>query len=166
MRRSLYKSLHRLSDQKKYWANRVDLRVSSQMGHYGHLLERWLLGLLFCWFGTLKLMGQFSASSIIAKSIYLFDPGTMVPILGLWEVLIGFFLLVPGGHRVAILLMVLRLLGTGAALILKFDVCFENTILIPTIQGQYLLKEITLLGAALVIGGSVRNHGSANHGSH
>lgn len=80
----------------------------------------------------------------------------MLPILGVWEVLIGLTLIIPGVQRLAISLLAFRLIGTFLALIFKYELCFDGNLLIPTIQGQYLLKELTLLGAALVIGGTVR----------
>ena len=133
-----------------------DSKISRLMAKLGHIAEKWLLGLLFVWFGSLKVLGQFSASSIIAKSVYLFDPDMMVRFLGLWELAIGVFLLLKGTRRIAILLIVLRVPGTLLALILKYDVCFEGNIFLPTLQGQYLLKDLTLLGAAFVLGGAVR----------
>ena len=88
----------------------------------------------------------------------------MVPFLGLWELVIGLMLVIPGAQRIGVLLIALRLPGTVIALIVKYPQCFDGSILIPTMQGQYLLKELTLLGAALVIGGTVRAEG--NHHLH
>lgn len=136
--------------------DRIDARVTRWMDRSGHPVERWLLGLLFVWFGTLKITGQTSATSIIAKTIYVGDPSVTVPVLGVWEVCIGLCLIFAPLLRLAIALMLLRLPGTLLALVLKSDECFEGSILTPTIQGQYLLKDAALLGAALVLGSTVR----------
>ena len=137
-----------------------DLRISLFMRHLGHVLERWALGILFIWFGLLKITGENSASSLIAKSIYFYEPEKMVMILGGWELLIGGALLVSKLTRLAVLLLMIRLPGTFLALVLKADLCFEGDFWVPTLQGQYLLKELTLIGAALVIGGTVRSETS------
>jgi uncharacterized membrane protein YphA (DoxX/SURF4 family) len=136
--------------------DRIDARVTRWMDRTGHPVERWLLGLLFVWFGLLKIAGQTSATSIIAKTIYLGDPEVVVVVLGVWEVGIGVCLLYHRLLRLAIALMLIRLPGTLLALVLKFDECFDGSVLTPTIQGQYLLKDAALLGAALVLGSTVR----------
>lgn len=137
--------------------DRFDARITRWMARSGHPVERWLLGLLFVWFGVLKIAGQPSATSIIAKTVYIGSPELMVPALGVWEVTIGLCLIVRPLLRLAIALMLARLPGTLAALVLKYDECFAGSVLTPTIQGQYLLKDAALLGAALVIGSTVRS---------
>lgn len=157
MRRSVFKLLSTMTDKQRRLVDRIDQRVTSFMSKTGHIVEEWIIAVLFIWFGLLKISGNFSASSIIAKCIYLFDPQIMVPFLGIWEVAIGLFLIFPGLQRFAVLLLALRMPGTLLALILKYEQCFDTWILFPTIQGQYLLKEFTLLGAALVVGGTARS---------
>jgi uncharacterized membrane protein YphA (DoxX/SURF4 family) len=143
------------SDPKK-WVALFDQWIVSRMAHPGHLLERWLLGILFLWFGLLKVFGEKSASSIIAKSAYWFDPAQVVPALGWWEFVIGIALIFKPLTRLALLLLFIRLPGTLLALAYHYEECFRGGLLTPTIQGQYLLKELTLVGAALVIGSTVR----------
>lgn len=135
---------------------RIDRRVTLWMGRYGHFIERVSLALLFFWFGAMKLAGYPSATSIIAKTVYLGRPEITVPLLGLWEVMIGACFLIRRLNRIAILLLLVRVPGTLLALVLRFDECFDDSILVPTIQGQYLLKDLALMGAALVIGATVR----------
>lgn len=136
--------------------DRFDQRVARWMARTGHPIERWLLGLLFVWFGALKVAGQPSATSIIAKTIYLGDPAFTIPALGVWEVCIGLCLLIRPLLRLAIALMLIRLPGTLIALVVKFDECFSGSVFTPTIQGQYLMKDAALLCAALVLGSTVR----------
>ena len=143
--------------------NRFDTLVAAFMERWGHRIERLGLSAIFLWFGLLKLLGETSASSIIAKTVYFGDPEITVPALGLWEALIGMCFLVRPLVRVAILLLFLRFPGTLLALLLSHEQCFDGSLLVPTIQGQYLLKELTLIGAALVIGGTVRWERSRKH---
>lgn len=134
-----------------------DLAVSRFMHRWGHFLHRVLLGLLFLWFGCLKMFGQKSATSIIAETVYIGTPAHVVPVLGAWEALIGLCLLWRPMVRIALLLLAIRLPGTLLALVLKSDVCWaDDSWLVPTIQGQYLIKDFTLFSAAMVIGGTVR----------
>jgi uncharacterized membrane protein len=135
---------------------RFDKNMISIMHILGHRLERYLLAIVFIWFGLLKLLGEKSATSIVAKSIYWMEPDFVVPILGIWEILIGVFLVFKNRLRLAVLLLLLRIPGSFLALIYHFDECFSGSFFIPTIQGQYLIKELTLVGAALIIGSTIK----------
>lgn len=143
--------------------DRVDHAVSAWMASYGHLIERVGLSIIFLWFGLLKVQGHESATSIIAKTVYLSSPKVMVPLLGFWEALIGVCFLFRRLVRAAIVLLLLRIVGSVVALIVKPDECFVAFPWIPTIQGQYLIKDIALFGAALVIGATVRQETGKGH---
>lgn len=141
--------------------NKLDHKIIRLMKKYGEKVELTFLGGYFLWFGLIKVFGGKSASSIIAKSIYWIDPSWGVPALGLWEALIGIGLLIKKLHRFAILLLILRIPGVLFALIYHFDKCFHEGIFEPSIQGQYLIKQLTLIGAALVIGSLIKPHSEA-----
>ena len=134
---------------------KTDSAIIPHMERLGHRAERYLLGIVFIWFGSLKVMGETSATSIIAKSIYWFEPQFIIPMLGIWEILIGTTLLHKSLLRFSILLLFVRVPGTLLAMVYHYDECFADSILLPTIQGQYLIKELTLIGAALVIGSTI-----------
>ncbi|MBX3364047.1 MAG: hypothetical protein KF866_04710 [Phycisphaeraceae bacterium] len=135
---------------------RIDRRITRWMHRHGHRVERLGLGVVFMWFGMLKILGQESATSIIAKTVYIGSPSVMVPALGVWEVLIGVCLMHRPLLRAGIALLMIRLPGTLLALAFRYDECFSGSVLTPTVQGQYLLKDAALLGAALVLGSTVR----------
>lgn len=92
---------------------------------------------MFSWFGTLKIAGYESATSLIAHTVYFASPEIVVPILGRWEVAIGICLFVLPLVRIALLLLVLRLPGTLLALFLKADICFVEHPWVPSPEGQY-----------------------------
>lgn len=134
----------------------ADRAVGRFMSRAGHRVERVMLGVLFVWFGLLKVFGQESATSVIAKTVYLGPPEMTVPVLGAWEALIGLCLWFRATLRVAIGLLVVRLGGTIVAFFAApTDTLFHAFPWAPTIHGQYLVKDLCLLGAALVIGGTV-----------
>jgi hypothetical protein len=137
--------------------DKLDSRISKAMAVWGHPIHRWFLGVFFLWFGLLKVFGHTTGSSLLAHTIYFGSPEEMVRVLGAWEALIGVCLLWPRLIRLGILLMAVRLPGTIAALVLKHDVCWVTPPFVPTPEGQYLIKDAMLLGAALVIGGEVRH---------
>lgn len=137
--------------------DRLDARVVSWLDRLGHPLHRVTLALVFLWFGTLKLYGHPTATTILAHTVFIGQPDVTVRLLGAWEAAIGLCLLFPAMVRIALPLLLLRLLGTAAAMVIRSDVCFANSPLVPTPEGQYLVKDLMLFGAAAVIGGSVRH---------
>jgi uncharacterized membrane protein YkgB len=137
--------------------DRVDDRILGFLEHYGHRLHRRSLGLLFVWLGLLKPMGHETATSLLAHTIYWGSPETMVLVLGWWEVAIGVAMLHRSFVRVALFLLLLRIPGTILAFVLLPDVTFIHFPLVPTPEGQYLLKDLVLFFAAMAIGGSLRH---------
>lgn len=135
---------------------RIDRRIEHLLYVFGHRTHGVTLGCVFIWFGALKVVGQETATSIIAKTVYLGSPEVTVPILGGWEIAIGVTLFFHRLHRVAFVLLAIRMPGTVLALVLKPEACFVVPPFIPTIAGQYIIKDLMLLSAAAVMGGYVR----------
>ncbi len=136
--------------------DQLDRAIAGWMHEWGHAAHRYALGAFFVWVGVLKCLGFKSATSLLAHTVYLGDPGTTVFYLGLWEALIGATLLVRPLNRVALLLLAVRLPATALALVLKADVCWVSPPFVPSPEGQYLIKDLILFTAAMVIGGTVR----------
>jgi uncharacterized membrane protein YphA (DoxX/SURF4 family) len=137
----------------------IDRRIASWMARFGHPAHRVSLGVLFIWLGLLKQFGVETGTSLIARSVYWGPPDVMVPLLGWWEVAIGACLLFRPLIRVALLLLAVRLPGTALALVLHADATFDGSVLSPTPTGQFLIKDLMLFSAALVIGGTVGSLG-------
>lgn len=141
--------------------DRTDRAIAAVLLRAGHPLHRVTLGAFFIWLGLLKQFGLKTGSSLLAHTIWVGSPEFWVPALGWWEVAIGVALIVRPLNRLAILLLLIRLPGILLALVLKHDVCFDGSVFVPTLEGQYLIKDLMLFGAAMVIGGEVR--GSEPH---
>jgi uncharacterized membrane protein YkgB len=119
---------------------------------------RYSLAIIFIWFGLLKPLG---ISPVIATVdwIPIFAPGTWLDIIGWWEVLIGVTFFFKRTTRLAILLLAFQMIGTFLPLIILPDVTYQAGA-IPyglTLEGQYIIKNLLVIAAALVIGGTVRN---------
>ncbi|RMG23021.1 MAG: hypothetical protein D6724_09220 [Armatimonadetes bacterium] len=114
------------------------------------------LGIVFVWFGALKVVGSSPAAELVTKTVYWFDPAWFVPFLGWWEVAIGVCLAVPALTRVGIALLALQMPGTFLPLVLLPQVCFQDSVFHLTLEGQYIVKNLVIIGSALVLGGLVR----------
>ena len=64
--------------------------------------------------------------------------------------------------RVALFLLFLQMPGTILPLFLLPEVCFTQIPFAPTLEGQYIIKNLILLSAAIAVGGTVRREESAH----
>ncbi len=142
------------------WMDRfevIDRRIAGWMDRYGRLFLRLSLAVIFIWFGALKPLGISPAEELVKRTVYWFPPEIFVPILGWWEVAIGVGLLYRPLIRFALLLLFLQMPGTVLPLILLPEVCFTWFPFGLTLEGQYIIKNIILISAAIVVGGTVRS---------
>ena len=143
----------------------IDARITLWMAHHGPSLSRMALGIVFLWFGVLKFVPGLSAADELAtKTIStltfgLVGPEVSRPLLAVWETLIGVGLLSGVFLRATLLLLVLQMLGTVTPLVLFPSETWKHLGLVPTLEGQYIIKNIVLIAAAIVVGATVRGGG-------
>jgi uncharacterized membrane protein YphA (DoxX/SURF4 family) len=138
--------------------NRIDNKLTSWMAHNGIFLLRISLAIVFIWFGVLKFFPGLSpaqnlaADTISVLTFGLLSPKTTVLILAAWETLIGLGLITGFFLRGTLLLLWVQMLGTLTPLVIFPSLCFSSFPLVPTLEGQYIIKNIVLISAGLVIG--------------
>jgi uncharacterized membrane protein YphA (DoxX/SURF4 family) len=141
---------------------RVDVRLTNWMARYGIIIMRIGLGVVFVWFGALKFFPELSPAEELATktlstlSLGLIPPSVALPLLATWEVLIGLGLITGKFMRVTLLLLFVQMLGTVTPLVLFPAETFTRFPYAPTLEGQYIIKNIVLVSAGLVIGATVR----------
>jgi uncharacterized membrane protein YphA (DoxX/SURF4 family) len=145
--------LKHLGDFKKFKLKEFDSLLIESLNKWSFLILRLSLGVVFIWFGALKPFGDSPATDVIVKTIYWFDPDIFIPILGYWEVLIGICLLYTPLIRFGLFLLAIQMPGTFLPLILRPEICFLNFPFELTLEGQYIIKNLVLIGAAMVVGG-------------
>jgi len=129
----------------------LDERIILLLDEYSVSLLRYSLAVIFFWFGVLKPIGVSSATEIVSKTVYFLPPELFVPVLGVWEMLIGVCLLHERLLRASIALLLLQIAGTFLPLVLLPDVSFTTFPLVPSLEGQYILKNLVLISGALVV---------------
>ncbi len=139
-------------------ASRYDNYMIVLSARFGLPFLRFSIGIVFIWFGALKLIGNLSpAYDLVAATIYWLRPEIIVPLLGLWEVAIGICFLIPPLTRLGLFLLGLQMPGTFLPLVLLPEVCFTVFPFGLTLEGQYIVKNLVIIGAALVIGSGLTN---------
>ncbi len=140
----------------------IDKRITVFMKRYGILLLRISLGVIFLWFGFLKFFPGLSPAQEIATATIerltfgLIQPNVSIVILAAWETLIGLGLITGLFLRITLFLLFTQMLGTMTPLFLFPAETFTRFPYAPTLEGQYIIKNLILISAGLVVGATVR----------
>ena len=149
----------------------IDLRLTSWMASHGITLTRLALGIVFLWFGAIKFVPGWSPAADLATqtisrlSFGVIGPALALPLLAAWESLIGMGLLSGRFLRVTLLLLFVQMPGTMMPLILFPAETFRAFPHAPTLEGQYIIKNLVLISAAIVVGATVRGGRLSAHTS-
>jgi uncharacterized membrane protein YkgB len=123
---------------------------------------RFSLGIVYLWFGALKLIPGLSPAEEIARKTFavltlgLVPQGLDMVLLALLECAIGFNFLRGKHPRITLGLMAFQMVGAMAPLIFFPGEVFRVFPIAPTLEGQYILKNLVLIGAAMVLAATVR----------
>jgi len=133
------------------WAG-WDRRLREFLGRVGFPLLRATLAVVFIWFGLLKPFDASPANDLVKRTIYWLPPDLFLPLLGGWEVAIGLCLLWRPWVRVGVVLLFIQMPGTFLPLFILPEVCFRRAPFVLTMEGQYIVKNLVLIAAAIVVG--------------
>ena len=139
-----------------------DRRLTRWTARHAITLLRVSVGIVYCWFGMLKFFpGMSPAQDLAARTIGamtfgLVTPTISVPLLALLETTIGLGLVTGRYLRVTLLLMLAQMVGTVMPLVLFPRETFTAFPIAPTLEGQYIIKNVVLVSAAILIGATVR----------
>jgi len=149
----------RLPPQIRLTWERLDGLVAGFMELHGTTLLRLALALVFVWFGALKLADRSPVADLVADTVYWLPAGLFVRFLGAWEVAIGLGLLLPLALRLTLLLFFLQMAGTFLVLVIHPGEAFQSgNPLLLTLTGEFVIKNLILITAGLVIGSTVRQN--------
>ena len=149
-------------EQLRDFYKQADNKITFFMRRYGILLLRISLGIIFFWFGFLKFFPGLSpavqvATQTITKLTFgIVQPGVSIKILAIWETLIGLGLIFGKNLRVTLLLLFTQMIGTMTPLFMFPTETFTHIPYAPTLEGQYIIKNLVLISAGLVVGATVR----------
>lgn len=135
----------------------VDIAITRWMANNALLIMRIGLGVIFLWFGALKFFpGLSPAEELVRNTVYFVDPDLFIPVLATWEVLIGLGLIAGKYMRITLLLLFLQMPGTALPIVLLPEVVWTAFPFGLTLEGQYIVKNLVLIGSALALGATVR----------
>ena len=135
------------------------------MARHGVALLRISLGIVFFWFGVLKFFpGLSPATQLALQTIDVLtfgrvSHGVAINVLAAWETAIGLGLIFGVAMRATLLLLWVQMLGTITPIFLFPALVFTRIPYAPTLEGQYIIKNLVLISAGIVIGATVRGGG-------
>jgi len=136
------------------FAFRLDELLLDSLRRWSIPALRLALGSVFFWFGALKIVGGSPVTSLIQETYSFLPVTTFVMILGVWEMLVGIGMILKRALRAVLLLLAIHLVGTFTAVWLNPHIFFLQGIpFCLTGDGEFVMKNLVLITAALVIGG-------------
>ena len=85
----------------KYFAD-IDQVIRRVLAKWAVPLLRVSLGIVFVWFGALKVFDVTPVTDLVAETVYWVDPDWFVPLLGWVEVAVGLALILRRGLRLVL----------------------------------------------------------------
>lgn len=118
------------------------------------ILSRISIFIVFFWFGFIKIFGLSPANDLVNALLQLTLPfipfSIFIVILGIWESLIGILFLFKKTTKLAFWLMAVQMFTTFGPLVFLPEISWQF-IAVPTIEGQYIIKNIVLIALGLMI---------------
>ena len=125
------------------------------------------IGIVYLWFGLLKFVpGLSPAEGLATETIRLLTFGILGPslsmkLLALWETTLGVLLVAGFFRRLVIPLALTHIALTFTPMLFFPDQVFSNNPFYLTLLGQYIAKNIIIVGALIIIWQEYRTNKSA-----
>lgn len=137
-------------------------KVTLWMADHGVALLRTSLGIIFLWFGVMKYfpglssMEDLSVRTMKVLTFNLFSDRVMSIALATLESFIGIGLLSGKFLKITLALLLIQLAGAFSPIILFPHEVFNIIPVGPNLAGQYIIKDLVIISAGILIGGTVR----------
>lgn len=142
---------------------RVKTRVVAILHRRFPVIMRGTLGLVFLWFGALKVANVSPVSALVADTLS-FVPlpaSFVVPALGVFEIAVALALITGRWLRPFLPVLLLHLVGTFLVLALHPSVAFKDgNPLMLTMEGEFVVKNVVLIAGTLMVAATLPPRGT------
>jgi putative oxidoreductase len=137
----------------------LERRVASAIRPFSLHVLRVCLGVVYIWFGALKVADTTPVADLVAGTVPWLDRTWFVPALGAVEVVLGLALILGRWLTAICVVLVGHLCGTFLVLVMEPQLAFQhgNPLLLTTI-GEFVVKNLVLISAGLVLASRYRAH--------
>ena len=115
------------------------------------------IGVVYLWFGILKFFPELSPAEELAQKTISILTFNLIPsklsiiLLAIWESLVGLFLILNIWRPITIIIALIHMVFTFTPLFFFPDLGFVNVPYQFTLIGQYIFKNIIIIGALLTL---------------
>lgn len=126
------------------------------------ILLRMSIGIIYVWFGALKFFPNLSPADQLAKNtIHLITFGLIpdhisIILLAVWETVLGLILMAGFWRQGIFYILLLHMVCTFVPLFFFVDVSFTELPYAFTLVGQYIMKNLIIISAALTLNAHYR----------
>lgn len=135
----------------------IDLKLIAFFRRSFIPFARFSLFLIFFWFGLLKLLGLSPASplaeALVTQTVGMLYFPLLFTVLAFLEIAIGLLFLFPKTTRIVIPLLIVHMAIVCSPLLLVPQHTWQN-LLVPTLEGQYIIKNAVVVAVAIGIAAS------------
>jgi uncharacterized membrane protein YkgB len=107
--------------------------------------------IVFFWFGYLKVIGLSPASGLVERlfeaTIPFMSFAAFLKGFGVFECVIGILFLIPRAERVVLPLLAVHMITTAGPLLMLPQETW-SAFMVPTLEGQYIIKNVVIIAAA------------------
>ena len=119
---------------------------------------RFAIFVIYFWFGLLKLIGESPASPMVkalfgetmGKTTLSLSFGHFLLAFAVFEMIIGICFLIPKLDKISFILLAIHITTTALPLFMLSGMIWTKP-WIPTLEGQYIIKNLAIIGLALGI---------------
>jgi len=109
---------------------------------------------IYFYFGFLKVLNLSPADSLVLElhnTVIPFIPfNIFYPTLGIFEMIVGILFLIPKLRKLALVGLVLHMTAVFSPFVFTPRLVW-NSFLVPTLEGQYILKNLLLIALGLIV---------------
>ncbi len=140
---------------------RIDRRLRAFFQRADDHFPRIAIAIIYIWFGVIKLLGLSPATPLVFALYQKMTDLTIIPFdvfypaFAGFEVLIGILILRPRAERIVLPLLAIHMLTTALPLFLVPEVAWQ-AFLVPTLEGQYIIKNLVIIAAAINIAAGLK----------
>lgn len=125
-------------------------RLQKLLDRYSISLLFWAFGIIYFWYGLLKIADMSPIEQLLRESTFWLGHQFDI-ILGIWEAGIGFCFFIPRVRKIGLILLFLQFPGTFLPFVMSPEDCFQIFPYALTLEGQYIMKNLILIAASLVL---------------
>ncbi len=138
---------------------KIDQSLIHFFHKYSGAFARISLFVVYFWFGILKILDTSPANPLVASLLEQTLPfltfRSFIVFFSLYEMLIGILFLFPKSDRLTFILFAAHMLTTFLPLVFLPANTWQS-FMVPTLEGQYIIKNLVLIGLAMAIAGNLR----------